>query len=221
MLRMRYRLPVAPDGWRFVVPLAILTVVGWRFGGLIAGLPLTVLTAFTLYFFRDPERELPAGDNLAVAPADGKILSIEKVECERFPQGQALKVGIFLSVFDVHLNRCPADGTVQSVRHTPGRFHNALLEKSSEENEHNVIALDTRWGYMEVKQIAGVIARRIVCYCRTGSAVKRGERIGLIRFGSRTEVYLPLGTEIWVRKGDRVRGGATPLGRLAENEKRS
>jgi phosphatidylserine decarboxylase len=207
-------LPVARDGWRFILPVAAVSAAAFAGGWLVTGAALAVLATFVVYFFRDPERETPEGDDLAVSPADGKVVSIGEIDHPGFPEGRALRVGIFLSVFNVHINRAPVQGSVRSTRHKPGRFRNAMLDRSSDENEHNIIAMDSSWGYMEIKQIAGAIARRIVCSCRAGDSVARGQRIGLIRFGSRTEAYLPIGTEIWVRKGDRVRGGATPLGRV-------
>ncbi|MCX7015946.1 MAG: phosphatidylserine decarboxylase family protein [Candidatus Sumerlaeota bacterium] len=214
-------IPIAPDGWRFIGPLALLTLIAWWFGWFWIGLIPAILTGFAVWFFRDPEREAPAGDRLAVAPADGKIISVDSVDCDRFPGARATRVGIMLTVFNCHINRAAAEGVVRDVRYQRGRFHNALFDKSSEENEHNVVALDTAWGYMEIKQIAGAIARRVVCYCKPGDRLRRGQRIGLIRFGSRTEILLPAGTEIWVKKGDRVRGGASILGRLSDSGKPS
>ena len=213
-------IPIASDGWRFIIPLALLTVAAFFMSWILGGIVL-LITAFVTYFFRDPERDLPAGDDIAVSPADGKVIFIDEVDNPNFPGGRAKKVGIFLSVFNVHINRVPLKGEVTDVRYSPGKFHNALFDKSSEENEHNVIALRTGWGYMEVKQIAGAIARRIVCHCEKGDKFERGQRYGLIRFGSRTEVCLPLETEIWVNLGDRVRGGATPIGRVAASAKES
>jgi phosphatidylserine decarboxylase len=213
-------LPFAKDGWRFILPLAALTVAAF-FMSWILGCVVLALTAFVTYFFRDPERDLPAGDNIAVSPADGKVIFINEIDHPNFPRGRAKKVGIFLSVLDVHVNRAPLRGEIVGVRYSPGKFHNALFDKSSDENEHNVIALNTNWGYIEVKQIAGAIARRIVCNCEKGGTLERGQRYGLIRFGSRTEVCLPVETEIWVNLGDRVRGGATPIGRVAANAKAS
>ncbi len=220
MNEQRGFLPFASDGWRFIIPLAALTVVSF-FMSWILGCGVLLLTAFVTDFFRAPERAIPAGDDIAVSPADGKVVFIGEVDNPNFPGGKAKKVGIFLSVFNVHVNRVPLKGEIADVRYSPGKFHNALFDKSSEENEHNVIALRTDWGYMEVRQIAGAIARRIVCYCEKGDKFQRGQRYGLIRFGSRAEVCLPLDTEIWVTLGDRVRGGATPIGRVNASAKQS
>lgn len=214
-------IPVCKEGWPFIAPPALLALLSLALGWQMIGGLFALAAAFCLYFFRDPDRTAPEGEDIAVSPADGKVVCVEPVQCDRFQSGKAIKVGIFLSVFDVHVNRSPAAGEVYGVKYVPGKFHNALFDKSSGENEHNIIALETPWGYMEIKQIAGAIARRIVCRVKTGDRLGRGQRFGMIRFGSRTEVYLPLGTEIWVKTGDRVRGGETALGRLVESAKQS
>lgn len=214
-------LRIAPQGWPFVIPVLILALAAFAFGWQVAGIFLAILTAYLLFFFRDPERTPPTGDDIAVSPADGTVLYVDEVAHPDFPGGKAMRVGIMLTIFNVHVNRAPIAGTVRSVLYKPGKFHNALLEKSSAENEHNRIGIDTQFGYIEVRQIAGLIARRIVCYISAGEEVPRGGRIGLIRFGSRAETYLPMGTELWITKGNRVRAGVSPLGRLAVNARQN
>ncbi len=176
----------------------------------VAGL----LTIFTTYFFRDPEREIPQGSGILVSPADGKVLGVETVS-HPFVGDSAVKVSIFLNVFDVHVNRIPAAGTVSYVKYNPGKFFAAFEEKASELNEQTEIGLEADTGDKIVfKQIAGLIARRIVCKVKAGDRVAAGERFGMIRFGSRTELFLPKGSQVKVAKGDRVAGGASVIGLL-------
>lgn len=170
--------------------------------------------AFTLYFFRDPEREIPAGDSLIVSPADGKVVGIDSVEHVPFIDGPAKRVSIFLSVFDVHINRSPIKGKVAYRNYVPGEFLAAYEPKASVKNEQNAIGIEGSEGYrVLVKQIAGLIARRILCWKNPGEHVESGERFGLIRFGSRTEIYMPLDARIEVTLGQRVQGGASIIAR--------
>ena len=166
---------------------------------------------FTAYFFRDPERKIVATPGQIVAPADGKVLSIEEVEND-FLGGRCKRVGIFLSILDVHINRAPVGGTVEMVRYVPGKFALASTTDASLNNESNSIAISGEDIKVVVKQIAGAVARRIVCYCEPRQALRTGERIGLIRFGSRTELYLPLDCEIMVSVGQKVKGGVSLVG---------
>jgi len=206
-----FRLPIARDGWRFILPFGLAALVflgvGWHTpAGVMA------ITALSIaLFFRDPERKPPRIEGALVAPADGRVTAIEEVEHEGFPGGRARRISIFLSLFNVHVNRSPVDGTVQTVQHRPGRFRNALSEVSARENERNRIELRNGAFSIVVDQIAGVIARRIVCDCAAGDTVAKGQRIGLIRFGSRTDTFLPLEADVRVKKGMRVRGGETVL----------
>ena len=178
------------------------------------------LFLFTLYFFRDPRRVPPEGERLIVAPADGTVMDIEEVDEPEYLGGRAERVGIFLSLFSVHINRAPLAGRVGYVKHRPGRFLAAFNDKASAENESNMIGLETdleapSGGKLKVavKQISGVIARRIVCACREAERLDRGEKFGMIKFGSRTEVYLPPGTAtLSVSVGDKVRAGRTVIG---------
>jgi phosphatidylserine decarboxylase len=182
-----------------------------------------VLVLFTLYFFRDPRRVPPPGDDVIVSPADGKVVDIEEVDDPEVIGGRAVRVGIFLSIFNVHVNRSPLAGRVTYVKYRPGRFLAAFNEKASSENESNTVGLETALAApggeplrVKVKQISGIIARRIVCACREEQALARGERFGMIKFGSRTELYLPVGAaELAVGVGDKVRGGRTVIGTVA------
>ncbi len=208
------RFPFATDALRFAAPLAVIAAVGavavaWW----VALAPLLAL-AVVLFFFRDPHRAPPLGERMIVAAADGTVTEVNRnwPGDDFFSPGA--RVGIFLSVLNVHINRAPVAGEVESVRHTPGQFLNALRPESAARNENNLVCLRAGPHRVGVRQIAGTIARRIVCHCRPGDTLARGERFGLIRFGSRTEHLLPAGAELSVQVGDRVRAGETILGWL-------
>ncbi|MXW36716.1 MAG: phosphatidylserine decarboxylase [Acidobacteria bacterium] len=207
------RLPIAPEGRAFVaVPLvlAILTLatagavfagIGW---GLLAG------AGFCAFFFRDPERRAPGDAAVLLAPADGRVTEAGPAD-EGEPGTQ--RVSIFLSIFDVHINRSPAAGEIRAVRYRQGAFRAAFRKDAAERNERNELEMTTERGTIRIRQIAGVVARRIVCRVRAGDRLALGERFGLIRFGSRTDLLLPAGVTLSVRPGDRVRGGLTVIGR--------
>ncbi len=169
-------------------------------------------TLFTLYFFRDPERKIVAEPGQIVAPADGKIIAVEEVEEKDFLGGRCKRVSIFLSVLDVHINRSPVGGTVEMVNYRPGKFAVASTDEASRNNESNSIGIGGEDIKVLVKQITGAVARRIVCYCEPAQSVCVGDRIGMIRFGSRTELYVPLNCEIFVSAGQRVKGGISLVG---------
>jgi len=178
---------------------------------------LLLLSAlYCLYFFRDPERHCPNIPGAIVAPADGRIVSVEEVPEDRFPGGRARRISIFLSVFDVHIQRAPLSGAVEGVDHHHGRFLNALNDKCSEDNENTSIVFNHSGLPIRVRQIAGAIARRIICSCHPGDTVEKGDRIGLICFGSRVEAYLPLQAEVKVKPGLRVWGGESVLAILEQ-----
>jgi phosphatidylserine decarboxylase len=208
---------IAREGIPFIAGFIILAAAGALLGALPGGsagwlsfalaIPGILLTAFSAWFFRDPERDIPAGPGTIVSPADGKVVSV--VDAADGPS-----VAIFLNVFDVHVNRAPIAGRVESVQYRKGRFLAAFHERAGEENERNEIVLASAAGSVRVRQIAGLIARRIVCRVKPGDSVRAGERFGLIRFGSRTDLRLPAGSRIRVRVGERVRGGATIIGEL-------
>jgi phosphatidylserine decarboxylase len=204
------------DGWRFVGPACVLALMcgvgGWWSGSKIllsAGFVCLVLAGFSAYFFRDPDRQPPAGPGWIVSPADGTVLSVAAD-----PDGRN-RIAIFLSVFDVHVNRAPVAGTVESVEYRPGRFFKAFDPRASQENEQAVIVINSVYGKIEFSLIAGILARRVVCRLAEGQQVQIGERVGLIGFGSRAELVLAPDLPILVKPGDRVKGGATALARCA------
>jgi phosphatidylserine decarboxylase len=174
---------------------------------------LSTLFALLLYFFRDPERTPPSGEGLILAPADGQVMAVEQVHEARFLGGEALKISIFMSLFDVHVNRAPTDGQVALVEHVPGQFLPAYRPEASEANEHNLIGLQSPQGKILVRQVAGIMARRIVCWARPGQELQAGERLGLIKLGSRVDLYLPPGAEPEVLVGERTRAGVTSIAR--------
>jgi phosphatidylserine decarboxylase len=203
------------DGYLFIIPLALFSVFVAFIGMRWLFLLFFVLTFFVTWFFRNPERHIPAGDEIIVSPADGRILKIEEIEGSPFGGERRRKVSIFMSVFNVHVNRAPCSGTIQSIRYHKGRFFSADLDKASELNENNAILIKTDKGIDIVTiQIAGLIARRIVCWIKEGMHIQKGERFGMIRFGSRLEVVLPLEAKVSVREGERVKAGETPIGSL-------
>ena len=178
-----------------------------------------ILTVFTAFFFRNPERSFIDEPGALVSPADGKVVAIVDIKEHPFIGGPAKRISIFLSVFDVHINRMPTDGVVDYVKYNPGKFLAAFEDKASDLNEQTEIGVRADSGHkLVVKQIAGLIARRIVCKVNTGQTVAAGERFGLIRFGSRTDLIVPADTEIRVKIGDRVRGGESIMGLLELNE---
>ena len=175
---------------------------------------LTLVAIWVAYFFRDPERVGERGERLVIAPADGKVVMITDVDEPSFMRERAVRVSIFMNVFNVHVNRYPVSGTVRFVERKPGRFMNAAAEQSSMENEQTSIGLETRTGRILVRQIAGLIARRIATYAVEGQQVQQGDRMGLIRFGSRVDVFLPAGSSVRVKTGDVTYAGVTVVGEL-------
>lgn len=209
------RSPIHKEGYLMAGSLFLLGVVS-SFVCKWIGRLFYFASAFTLYFFRDPERAIPQGESLIICPADGKIVGIDSVEHVPFIDGPAKRVSIFLSIFDVHINRVPIRGKIAYRHYSPGEFLPAFEPKASVKNEQNSIGIEDSDGYrVLVKQIAGLIARRIVCWKNPGDKVERGDRFGLIRFGSRTDIFLPLEARVEVKLGQRVQGGATVLARRA------
>lgn len=201
------------DGYFYGLALiAVAVLVGLVTGNWAwAVLPL-FFAAFFLWFFRDPRREIPQDPGLVVSPADGKVTQVARVAT---PEGERLRISIFLSVFDVHVNRSPVAGVLREVRYRKGEFLNAMNPVCAERNEQNLAILDTAEGYqIAFVQIAGLIARRIVFRKRVGDHLARGERVGMIKFGSRTDILMPGAAEVFVKVGDRVRGGASVLARI-------
>ena len=175
---------------------------------------ITILALWVAYFFRDPERAGERGANIVVAPADGKLIMITEVDEPAFIGGRATRLSIFMNVFNVHVNRYPVDGTVEYVQYNAGKFLNAAAEKSSIENEQSSVGIDTGANRVLVRQIAGLIARRIVTYSQKGQHVKQGDRMGLIRFGSRVDVFLPTEAKLRVQLGTLTTAGTTVLAEL-------
>lgn len=199
-------MPLARQSIPYLAGLMLAAVpLGWFFGAW-GWTPCLLLAGFVAFFFRDPERRAPAGTGLVVAPADGRVISVESTT-------EGARVAIFLSLFNCHINRSPVAGTILTARHTPGKFRPAWDARVDRENERNHLEIRAADGTYGVTQIAGVLARRIVCPRRPGDRLERGERIGLIQFGSRTDLYLPQGVVPAVAAGDRVRGGVTVVAR--------
>jgi phosphatidylserine decarboxylase len=175
---------------------------------------LTLLTLWVAYFFRDPERTGERGPHVVIAPADGRVVHVVEVDEPAFMQGRAIRVSIFMNVFNVHVNRYPSTGTVKYLHYNPGKFLNAATEKSSLENEQSSVGIETSDGRVMMRQIAGLIARRIITYSKIGDAAEQGQRMGLIRFGSRVDVFLPAGTPVEVKVGDHTVAGTTVIARF-------
>ena len=198
---------IVKDAFRFLIPLIAGTAVGFWLHWTVPAVLLLLLTAFVAFFFRNPGREIPADPKAIVSPADGRVVHVERV-------GQVTKLSIFLSIFNVHVNRSPIGGRIEAISYKPGKFKLAFDPAASVENERNIIMVDHGDLKIVFTQIAGLIARRIVCWKRAGDKVEKGELIGLIRFGSRVDILFPSATEVTVAKGDRVRGGSTVIGRI-------
>lgn len=174
---------------------------------------MALAAVYSLYFFRDPERVIPAGEACAVAAADGRVVDVSRIPEDAFPGGEALRIAVFMNVFDVHVNRCPLTGNVTDTTHRPGKKLNAMSPRAALENEFGDTGLVTPFGPVRIRQIAGLVARRVVTRVTTGDMLDRGARIGLIRFGSRVDVFLPVTFELVVTVGDRVRAGETVIAR--------
>lgn len=212
---MNENTPIAIEGLPFAIPLLILSVALWVFGMRYPACFFTILTIFVLWFFRNPERVAPQDLSAVISPADGKVIVAEEINEDRYLKKKALKISVFMNVFNVHVNRVPYSGKVQDVIYNKGKFISANMDKASIDNEQNAVILDIGSGKrIMFVQIAGLIARRIVCYLKPGDTVEKGKRMGLIRFGSRVDVYLPSGSTLNVRIGDKVVAGETVLGYL-------
>jgi len=211
----------AREGLVFIAIAAVIAAGAFGFaisrrswGLWLAALVLLLLALWVAYFFRDPERVGDRGPSLIVSPADGKLIMITEVDEPSFVKGRAIRLSIFMNVFNVHVNRYPVDGVVKFVHYNKGKFFNAAAEKSSLENEQMSVGIDTGKYPILVRQIAGLIARRIVTYSRLGEKVKQGERLGIIRFGSRVDVFIPPGSTIKAKLGDATVAGVTILADL-------
>jgi phosphatidylserine decarboxylase len=204
---------IAREGWPFLAISLVLAIaatvwcVTWS-------IPLWIIFVFVLQFFRDPGREIPQEAGAVLSPADGRVIKVERTQ-DPYGEREAILVSVFMNVFNVHSNRSPVDGTIQKVQYFRGKFVNADLDKASQENERNAIVLTTNDGQtVTFVQVAGLIARRILCYVKAGDALTRGQRYGFIRFGSRVDVYLPLTATVKVAIGDKVSATTTILAKL-------
>ncbi len=212
---MKHNSIIVFEGLPFILLSLLLTLCAAFFGFYILASCLALLTLFILSFFRNPERRFTEESGMIVSPADGRVIKIEEVGLDQSIRGKYKKISIFMNVFNVHVNRAPCEGTIEAIQYHPGKFLSANLDKASAENERNEILIRTPEGHnVWVVQIAGLIARRIVCWITLREGVAKGQRIGLIRFGSRVEVFAPPESEITVRVGDKVRAGETKLGYL-------
>ncbi|HEY1468833.1 MAG TPA: phosphatidylserine decarboxylase [Candidatus Acidoferrum sp.] len=204
------------EGYYFGLPPFLLGVIavtsGWRWG-ILAGAVLVALGLFVFYFFRDPERAIPSEPGLVVSPADGRVVVVTDEERSGRP---GKRISIFLAIWNVHVNRSPAAGTIAKLEYKPGKFLAAWAEKASLENEQNVFTLASEHGEVVFKQIAGWVARRVVSWKKPCDVVERGERVGLVRFGSRVDVWLAAEAEILVKVGQNVKGGSSVIARIAE-----
>ena len=192
--------------------LVVAAVLGWlTLSPIFVAVPV-LLAAFFLWFFRDPERTIPAGEGLIISPADGKVTDVSSTKLDGVA---CTRISIFLNVFDVHVNRSPISGVIKSAVYKKGQFGNAMSEASADDNEQNIVTVEGEGMTVVFKQIAGLLARRIVFNHKPGETLTRGQRVGLIKFGSRTDVIFPEPAEINVKLGDRVQGGATVLAKVA------
>lgn len=207
--------PIVKEGLPFLIVALLASMAFWLAGFWPVGVFFFALTLFIAFFFRNPERLAPVGAHLVCSPADGKVIFVGTVKETEFLKEEMQKVSIFMSLFDVHVNRVPIDATVKNIKHHRGRFMAASEDRASEENERNCMLLETGKGVKIVLvQVAGLVARRIVCYPSIGSFILKGQRFGLIRFGSRCDMYFPKDAQLLVKKGDRVLGGETLLAEL-------
>jgi len=213
---MKHNSIIAYEGFPFIILFLFLTVLAAFLGFIWLAAILAAITVFVICFFRNPERTFQDEDKLVICPADGKVIKIEDVDVHGTITGRFKKISIFMNVFNVHVNRVPYDGTIEKIQYHKGKFLSANLDKASAENERNEVMIRTQddriiW----VVQIAGLVARRIVCWASQGTILKKGERFGLIRFGSRVEVFLPSDSRIVITPGEKVRAGKTRLGYLS------
>ena len=210
---------IAAPGFKYIGIIGVITALAMWWGGLVTGGIALCLLGFVCWFFRDPEREIPPDASALVSPADGRVIRIETLTDSTVVDGPCLLVCIFMNVFNVHVNRVPMDGVVERATYFPGKFFNASLDKASEHNERNALVIRTpQGGIYGVVQIAGLIARRIVCRVQPGHHLERGRRYGMICFGSRLDLHLPLNTDIAVTMGQKVSAGSSIVGYLTSGD---
>jgi phosphatidylserine decarboxylase len=205
-------IPVAREGYRLILAAVAVTAIIWFIFGGWPFLVLLGVTAFLVSFFRDPERDIPEDPDSIVSPADGRVIKVERVIEESFIEDEALKVSVFMNVFNVHVNRAPVAGRLEKIVYRPGSFFSANLDKASIHNERNTLFIEAAKGRVVATQVAGLVARRIVCRVSERMEIERGERIGMIMFGSRVDLFLPKESRITVKVGDRVKAGSSILG---------
>ena len=212
---LNYPHPIlAREGWPYIGASVVLAILVWILFGFAWSLPVWLVAIFIIQFFRDPPRAVPVQPNAVVSPADGRVLRVQKA-LDPYTQTETLLVSVFMNVFNVHSNRSPVDGTIERVEYQAGTFVNADLDKASTENERNALVMKLPSGQrLSVVQVAGLIARRILCYVKAGDALSRGQRYGFIRFGSRVDVYLPLSAQPKVAVGDKVYATSTIIAEL-------
>ena len=209
------QIPIAKEGYPFIAFSAFVTLITAVLGYDILALAALALTTFVVCFFRDPERIGPVSEDALISPADGKVILIEKIIDDQYLLGQVYKISIFMNVFNVHVNRVPVSGTVEKIIYTPGKFYSADSDRGGLHNEHCATILQSARGHrLAFVQVAGLIARRIVCWLEVDDQVLRGQRFGLIRFGSRVDLYIPTQTQLEIAVGQKVKGGETILGYL-------
>lgn len=207
---------IAKEGWPFIAVTVILALLVWWLAGWGWSVAVWIVAVFMIQFFRDPQRAAPLGSNLVISPADGRIVSVERTQ-DPYLKRDAIKLSVFMNVFNVHSNRSPVDGAVRELWYSYGRFFNAALDKASAGNERNALWIRANCGVdVTCVQVAGYIARRILCYVRAGDQLRRGQRFGFIRFGSRVDVFLPADSRARVSVGDKVYGGQTVLAEVSE-----
>ncbi len=214
---MNYPHPIiAREGWPFLA-IALVLAIAATIWCAIWSIPVWIIALFVLQFFRDPPREIPQAVGAVLSPADGRVIKVERTQ-DPYGQREAILISVFMNVFNVHSNRSPVDGKIEQVQYFPGKFVNADLDKASLENERNAIVLTTNDKQtVTFVQVAGLIARRILCYVKAGDVLTRGQRYGFIRFGSRVDVYLPVDADVKVSIGDKVSATTTVLAMLAQN----
>ena len=207
--------PVASAGYFFIFAAAFSTAVFAFLGFTVLALAGLVVTLFICYFFRDPDRVIPADPGIIVSPADGKVIRADRVNSSPFSENPCIQISIFMSIFNVHVNRVPHEGSVKQIRYSPGKFYFANRNRASGHNENNAVRIETEGGRsISMVQVAGFIARRIICIIQEAETVRRGQRFGMICFGSRLDVYLPADSKVRVQKGDKVKAGFSVLGEL-------
>ncbi|MDR3602730.1 MAG: phosphatidylserine decarboxylase family protein [Desulfosporosinus sp.] len=206
--------PISRDGWLYLAIFAVLTVLAYWVWPWLVILP-GVVFLFIAFFFRNPERDIPTDELSLVSPADGVVMDVERVIEDQFLNGESIRVRIFLSIFNVHVNRSPMVGKVVFRAYRPGQMIPAFKSHASELNEKNYVGIQNKQLQILVTQVTGFIARRIVCWVKTGDILAKGERFGLIKFGSCTEIFVPTNVEIMVSPGTKVRGGVSVIGRVS------